>query len=265
MDKKEISLMDLLKLAVRWIYLLLAGIIICGVVLFIYSKYFVVPKFEASTKYCIQTRGQSVESDVLDSQRTVAYAQLVLGTYIDILDTRDFAEEIIFYLNGNVRETDSKQKKDNIKELLQYIPEGKTYKANAVKEMITYKSEEEKISFDVSVKSGSYKEAFAIACCVEAVASDYIEEKYPGVGVVTVIDKAVLSDKPINNMVLVMTLAGALFGLILAMTLAYVIESTDTRVKDEKSLAEKTGLAVIGVIPDMSSDSAGKKQTEGKR
>ncbi len=265
MDKKEISLMDLLKLAVRWIYLLLAGMIICGVALFIYSKNFVVPKFEASTKYCIQTRGQSVEGDVLDGQRRVAYAQLVLGTYIDILDTRDFAEEIVFYLNGNVRTTDSEQKKNEINELLQYIPDGKTYKANAVKEMITYESEEEKISFDISVKSDSYNEAFAIACCIEVVASDYIEEKYPGLGVVTVIDKAVLSDKPINNRVLVMTVAGVLVGLILSMTLAYVIEITDTRIKDDKSLAEKTGLVVIGVIPDMNSDSVGKKQMEGKR
>lgn len=259
MENKEITVIDLLRVAVKWIYLLVAGMLIFGVAFFIYSKNCVEPKYQASTKYCIQTRGQSIESDVLDSQRTVAYAQLVLGTYIDILNTRDFAQEVTFYMNGNVREGDSENKKQNIREILFYVPEGKEYTTQGIKNMITYKSQEEKVSFDVSVESDSYTEAYAIACCIETIASDYIEEKYPGVGIVTVIDKAILSDRVVNDRVLVMTLVGIILGAFLMFLIAYLLECADTRIKDEKSLSEKTGVAVIGIIPDMNVESSAKK------
>lgn len=262
MEKNEISLVDLLKIAVKWIYLLLAGMIVFGVALFVYSTNFVIPKYEASTKYCIQTRGQSIESDVLDGQRTVAYAQLVLGTYIDILDTRDFAEEVAFYMNGSEKDTDSVAKKAKLAALTQYIPYDKTYTPDGIKNMVTYNSEEEKISFDVVVNSESYDESFAIARCIEIIASDYIEEKYPGVGVVTVIDKAILSDKPVNNRTLLLTLAGVLLGAFLTFALAYIFECADTRIKDEQTLSERMGVAIIGVIPDMSAD-AGAVKTKG--
>lgn len=257
MENKEIALVDLLKIALKWIYVIIAGMIICGAALFIYSKNFVDPKYSASTRYCIQTRGQSIESDVLDSQRTVAYAQLVLGTYIDILDTRDFSEKVAFYMNGKVDAFDSQEKKEKLSAVAEYSKKsGKVYTADGIKNMIKYKSEEEKISFDVTVESGSHEEAFAIARCIEIIASDYIEEKYPGVGVVTVIDKAVHSDKPVNNRVLLLTLAGILLGAILSFAVVYIIECNDTRIKDEHTLAEKTGLAVIGVIPEFNSESS---------
>lgn len=259
MEKNEISISDLLKIAVKWLHVLLAGMLIFGIALYIYSSNFVVPMYRASTRYCIQTRGQSIESDVLDSQRTVAYAQLVLGTYIDILDTRDFSEEIAFYMNGNVKETDSDEKRQALAEMLSLNKDSdKVYTADGIKKMIKYKSEEEKISFDVDIDSVSHTEAFAIARCIEITVSEYIEEKYPGVGVVTVIDKAILSDKPVNNRVLIMTIAGILIGALFAFILVYIFETTDTRIKDEQALSEKTGLAVIGVIPDMVSDSSQK-------
>ena len=259
MEKNEISLVDLMKIAIKWIYLIVAGMLVFGIALYVYSANFVTPKYEASTKYCIQTRGQSIESDVLDSQRTVAYAQLVLGPYIDILDTRDFAQEVAFYMNGNEKDTDSADKKADISEFLKYKPADRTYTPDGVKSMITYKSEEEKISFDVTVNSGSHEEAYAIACCIQTIASDYIEEKYPGVGVVTVIDQAILSDKPVNNRTLLMTLAGILLGAFVTFALAYILECADTRIKDEQTLAEKTGVAIIGIIPDMSAEASVKK------
>lgn len=259
MEKNEISISDLLKIGLKWIHVLLAGMLIFGIALYVYASNFVVPQYRASTRYCIQTRGQSIESDVLDSQRTVAYAQLVLGTYIDILDTRDFSEEIAFYMNGNTKETDSEEKKAALAEILEINKDSdKVYTADGIRKMIKYKSEEEKISFDVDVDSVSHTEAFAIARCIETAASEYIEEKYPGVGVVTVIDKAIHSDKPVNNRVLLMTVAGVLLGAILAFALVYILECTDTRIKDEQTLSEKTGLAVIGVIPDMSSEGSQK-------
>ncbi len=106
MDKQGISIMDLLKIAVKWLWLLVAAAIVGGALAFAYSTAMVKPQYSAKSTFCIQTKGQNAETDVLESQRNVAYAQLVVGTYIEILNTRDFADEVAFYLNGNVKDSD---------------------------------------------------------------------------------------------------------------------------------------------------------------
>ena len=56
--------------------------------------------YAESSKFVIQTKDQGETGDILDDQRTVAYAQLVVGTYIDILNTRDFNNEVAAYLKN---------------------------------------------------------------------------------------------------------------------------------------------------------------------
>ncbi len=75
----------------------------CSVVKYTKDKFFPTT-YKSTSKFVIQTKGQSAGSDILDSQRTVAYAQLVVGTYIDIVNTNNFAKEVAFYMNGNVKE-----------------------------------------------------------------------------------------------------------------------------------------------------------------
>lgn len=251
MENNEIDVMDLIRIAIKRFYLIIISMIVLGAVCFVYGKYFVVPRYEVNTKYCIQTKGQNVDSDVIESQRTVAYAQLVLDTYIDILDTWDFAEEIAFYMNGGIRASDTIEKKNEMIKIAKSVDGNEKYTAKQIKDMVVFHSEEEKVSFDVRVKSVSATEAYAVARCIETAASDYIENKYPGVGLVTVIDKAIPAKAPVNDKTLVMTLVGMLIGAVLAMVISVLIEKLDLRVTDEKKVTEKTGLAVIGSIPDI--------------
>ncbi len=254
MENKEITILDLVKIAIRWIWVLIIGAVICSAVAFFYSTNLVTPMYSAKSEFLIQTKDQGIDSDVLESQRTVAYAQLVVGTYIDILDTRNFAEEVCFYMNGYVRwGEDSDAKVASLKELglAGGTPlGGKEYNADSVNRMLSYSTAEESTTFSVSANSSSYKEAFAIVRCVEIVVADYIEEKFPGVGVVTVIDKAVEKPSPINNNTTLLTLVGFVAGFVLAFVVVYVIELADNRIKNEDELAAKTGLSVVGIIPD---------------
>lgn len=104
MEKKEITIIDLVKIAARWIWILILGAVLCAGIAFFYSTQMVTPMYASSSKFVIQTKQEDVTSDILASQRGVAYAQLVVGTYTDILNTRDFAVEVAKYMNGQYDE-----------------------------------------------------------------------------------------------------------------------------------------------------------------
>ena len=355
MEKKEITILDLVKIAARWFWVLLLGAVLCAGIAFFYSTKMVTPQYAAKSKFVIQTKGQDASSDVLESQRTVAYAQLVVGTYIDIVDTRDFAEELAFYMNGGHREMTyspeglknvintyirhgmiadggfveggtldriideladagfidasyknvpvaaaaeslimnedvaSKLTSSEIGQKVQevlldetFIPDyildgkvifvgdteakmeelkklglgegkpygGKEYTAGTIKSMISFTSAEESTTFTINVRSVDPEEAYTIARLCELITADYIENRYPGTGYVTTIDSAVQSSAPINNNTVLLMLVGFVAGFVLAFIIVYIIELSDNRIKDQDELAEKTGLSIMGIIPD---------------
>ena len=355
MDKREITILDLVKIAVNWIWVLLLGGVVCAAVGFFYSTKMVTPMYSASSKYVIQTKGQEATNDVLESQRTVAYAQLVVGTYVDIVNTRNFANEIAEYMNGEVgTKTYKKEAVDTLvkygilvdggivedgtlrdiinelaeaglidpsalertvaavtrdlftankeelsgmttEELDKYLDEAlsydalmplilkdkellnetvyvgvsaekmeqlrkiglgdksysdKEYSAGAIASMIGFSSAEESTTFTLRVTGPDAKEAYTIARLCEIVMADYIEEIYPGTGVISVIDSAILNENPINNNTALLTLVGFMAGFVLAFLVVYIVELADNRIKNQEELAEKTGLSIVGIIPD---------------
>lgn len=349
MDKKEITILDLVQIALKWIWVLLLGGAICAAVAFFYSTKMVTPMYSSSSKYVIQTKGQGETGNILDDQRTIAYAQLVVGTYVDIVNTRDFAVEVANFMNGEYAErtyspegvktivnvairqaifedggfveggkldevidtlvdsgfidesyrtmdvadvakalitgadsyTNSQFKTEVVKgiekgtivpdyvyldeelytgasnEEIEIIEEirselgGKVYNYGMIKGMLGFSSAEDSTTFTVTVRSADPNEAYAIARLCEVIVPDYIEARYPGSGLATTIDSAVYNPYPINNNTTLLTLAGFLAGFVLAFVVVYIIELADNRVKNQEELAEKTGLSVMGIIPDM--------------
>lgn len=355
MEKKEITILDLVKIAARWIWVLILGAVVFALAAYFYSTKMVTPMYSSSSKYVVQTKGQDAESDVLESQRTVAFAQLAVGTYVDIVNTRDFAEEVAFYMNGGVKERiyspegiksivntyikhgmiadggmieggrldaiiddlcdagmisesyryapvadvveefimnkevaaklNEEEIGKRVSEALKdatWIPDyilqeaelyhgdneekvlalkkiglgqgegfgGKNFKTQGIKSMLSFGTAEESTTFTITTKSADPKEAYTVAKVCEIIVADYIESVYPGVGLVATIDSAVLNESPINNNTFLLTLIGFVAGFVLAFVICYIIELADNRVKNEDDLAAKTGLSVVGIIPD---------------
>ena len=352
MEKREITIIDLVKIAVRWIWILVLGSILCGLVAFFYSTQMVTPMYSSSSKFVIQTKQEDVTSDILASQRSVAYAQLVVGTYTDIVNTRDFADEVAKYMNGEYDErkftsegvkniinaairqamfedggiieggkldavidtladtgfinesykstpvfevakklmpgaealSDSKfrdevatgllngklipeyvytenqmfagvseeqiKEIDKLRELLEY----KEYNFKSIKSMISFGSAEDSTTFTVTVRSADPVEAYAIARVCEIIIPSYIEKRYPDSGLTTTIDSAVYNPNPTNNNTALLVLVGLVGGLVLAFVIVYIVELADNRVKNQEELAEKTGLSVMAIIPDTTTE-----------
>lgn len=348
MEKREITILDLVKIALNWIWVLLLGAVLCAGVAFFYSTKLVEEKFAETTKFVIQTKDQGETGDILDDQRTVAYAQLVVGTYIDILDTRDFKNTVAEYLNEDMvmersysaegkkhiinayirqamyedgglieggkldeaidylvdagfldesdryrpvkdvakdcienadKYTDSQFSEEvidgieNKKILPDYVYlEDDLYTGHTVSEWeeikkiredlkgnnadysISFSSAEESTTFTVSVVSTDANKACKIAKLCEIIIPDYIEARYPGKGLAATIDSADDSAVRTNDNTALLTIVGFVAGFVLAFVIVYIIELADNRVKNQEELAEKTGLSVMAIIPDTTTE-----------
>lgn len=252
MEEQELTLTDLLKVALKWWWLLIIGMVAAGACAFYYGKFCVTPMYKATTKCYVQASRQSVEQSSSDAligeQRGIALSQMVVSNYIEILDTNNFAKEVAFYLGGNTRDGDSLDKLIKLKDI--GTPD-KRYTAKQLRKMITYTPKEELAVFSIDVVCDDASDAMKVERCIETVMMDYIESVAPGSGIISIIDNAYPSNGAINNRTVIYTLVGIIFGAAVMLGAAFIFDSADTRVKDEKSLSEACGLPVIGTIPDV--------------
>ncbi len=252
-NKKEITYADVLSVALKWFWVILIGMVVLGGSAFYYAKFCVTPMYKSASKYYVQASQEALKTSGSDAligeQRGIALAQMVVVNYMEIFNTNNFAAEIEFYINGGAKEGDSSSKLEALKGLGSM---SKDYSAAEIKKMVSYETVGQTSVFNVTVKGDNYKDVGKMAKCIEIIMSDYVEEKAPGSGVITVIDDSGENDEPTNNYTIIFTLAGALAGAVLALVIVYLIDANDTRIKDKNTLTELLNLPVIGAIPDVS-------------
>jgi len=259
MEKREFTLADLFAMAMKWLWVIVIGMAVVGIASFYFSKFCVVPAFSSSSKFLVQTKNiatqQTIQSSqqLLDEQRSIALAQMVVTEYIEVLDTRYFADELEVYVKGGSNVGDSAEKLAAIRNIGSVENE---YNAKSLEKMITFTTKEESAAFSVDVVSNSANDSYVIAKYIEIIMQDYIEEKNPGAGKISVIDGALETGLPINNNVVINTLLGIIVGAILAFVVVFIIDINDTRIKDDKELLQVFPIPVIGSIPDCTSTSS---------
>ncbi len=258
MEKREFTLADLFAMAMKWLWVIVIGMVVVGIASFYFSKFCVVPAFSSTSKFLVQTKNfttqQTVQSSqqLLDEQRGIALAQMVVTEYIEVLDTRYFADEIEIYLKGGSNANDSTEKLAALESIGKLENE---YDAKSIEKMITFTTKEESAAFSVDIVSNSANDSYVIAKYIEIIMQDYLEEKNPGAGKISVIDGALQTGLPINNNVVINTFLGIIVGAILAFVVVFVIDINDTRIKDDKELLQVFPIPVIGAIPDCTSTS----------
>ena len=249
MDKREFALSDIFSIAIKWLWMIVVGAVVCGAIAYYYNSFVVVPLYRSTTKMFVQTKDEGKSANVVDSQRSFAFGQMVVSDYMDIFKTYTFAEEVAFYLAGNTKQTDSAQKSLRLQEIdLENLSQ--TYTAGQLYSMISYSAKEESALFTIQVIGKNHADCQIIAECLEIVVPGYLDEITSGVALLNVVDHARSSSSPINDKTRTNTLISIIMGAALAFVIAFVIEVNDTRVKDDKHLAEVFRIPVIGSIPD---------------
>ena len=249
MDNREIKLSDFISVAIkRILILILAAIVGMGAALY-YSLYMVTPQYKVQSKYYIDLGILSEgvdEVNQLEAQRQVVGARYQLGSYVEILDTDDFAEIVA-------------------KELVEkgYPIVGK-YNYAQIHNMISFNYELESETFEVAITANHPQDALSIARCVENSAQDYLYEiKKVSEDTLRVIDKARANANPININPVVNMFIGSVFCVAIAFVICFIVEMNDVRIKSERGVMEILGILVIGAIPEYSHGSAGKKSSNG--
>lgn len=98
-DEIEINLMELIMVLLEKIWIIGAAAIICGLVMLVYSKFFIAPTYESTTRIIVLNTNDSESINISDlqlgSQLMGDYKQLITSRYVieTIIEKFDLDEE----------------------------------------------------------------------------------------------------------------------------------------------------------------------------
>lgn len=238
MNKHDFTIADLVKIALKRIWLIVAAMIVGAGIAFYYSNYMVVPVYQSQTKYLVDTTNLSNEEQIqstnaqVEYQRVTVLSRLVVSSYIEIFDTRNFAQHIAEKIKDDERMT-------------------REYSAKLLDRIVSFQHEQENETYTVTVFAPDPTDALIIAECIQNESGAYLETKKTTASeTLKIIDDARYEPNPINIRTTMLMMLGMLAGAVICFAICFIIEINDVRVKDEKELSDILGYPVIGSIPD---------------
>lgn len=247
MNNRDFTIADFIKLALKRIWVIVAAMVIGGFIAFYYSNFMVTPLYQSHSKYLVDTTNLSAEDTSsanaqVEFQRVTVLSRLIVSSYIEILDTQNFAEHVAEKIKSDERLT-------------------MEYSAKALSGLVSYSFEEESETYEVTVSAYDPTDALVIAECIQNESGPYLESKKPtSSNTLEVIDNARYNPNPINMRTPLLVLVGMILGAATSFAVCFIIEINDVRVRDEKEVSEILGLPIIGSIPDyVSATDTGKK------
>lgn len=248
MGNREITIADVLSIALKHIKIIVAIMLVGAILGFCYSSYMVDPVYQSKSKFFIDTgylnENNNTNNKVAEQHNITVLSRQVVTSYIGILDTLNFAETLSEKVSG-------------IEGL------SRKYSAGAIRNAINYNFEEDLEIFTVRVVASTAEDAYIIASCVEDIAEEYLVTKKPtAAGTLKIIDDARIERAPVNINLSVTVILGAILGAALAFAICFIIEINDVRVKSEKEISEILDIPVIGSIPEYITASQEKSNTK---
>lgn len=238
----NISLVGLLKLALRYIYLLIAVALIAAVLAFSYCHFLAVPRY-SSTGSIVVTNGAIInDTDVQNSTSTTA--KKVSSS--DIAASLQLSNTIIDILNTN----------DIYKQLASDLGDKYTY-TDLMSRSTVKRRNEDTLFIDASFTADTPEEAQTLVNSFLKLVPDYILTFIPHstAAVTTTADRAVKIYPQTSKTVFIAAVAGVL----LSYAVIYLISIFNTTIKNEDDVKSNYDLTVLGNIPDFSSAASEKK------
>lgn len=229
----NISLISLLKLALKHIYaLILAGVVFAAIA-FSYCKFVAVPKYSA-TGSIIVTNG-SIINDTQSSATSSTSSRNI--SYTDINASLQLADTINDILNTN----------DIYKELSN--EDGNRYTYSNLKSRSSVKRRStDSLFIDVTFVASTPEEALRLANKFLNLTPDYVKDYIPSAytAIATQPDRAGKT-YPRTSLY---TMTAGLCGVILAYAVVYIISLTNNSIKDEDDIVNHYDIPVLGNVPD---------------
>lgn len=217
----EFSVKEIINLMLRriiWIIIsLFAGLFIA----YMYSKYIINPTYTASVQLYVLPDDSEASVNLND----LNYAQKVVTTYINFLNTNVFYEKIHEDTELN-------------------------YSINQLKKMTSVKTINNTEIFQISVTSLSPEDSYTLVESMQRIAPELIKSIKPSANI-SVVDPVTYPNKPSGPNIIKNTLTGGMLGLAASVVIIFLVEILDVNIKNKEDLIANYQLPVLAEIPNI--------------
>lgn len=218
---EEINILDIIKYFKKNIIIVIATAIVFAIAGALYTVYLQVPKYKSQTTLLLLKSNESVGSTY--TQSDVLMNQNLVTTYSEIIKSKKVLNRVISEQNLNMSTSE-------------------------LTNMISVNSPKQSILIAINVESTNPIEARNIANSLAIVFSEEIKNllNMQNVGIV---DEAIIAKDPYNVNPLKQVVLSTAIGVLLSVSVLFVIYYFDTSIKTEEQIEKEIGLPLIGVIP----------------
>lgn len=242
MEEKTINIMDLVMLALRYVWVIILAAVVFAAGAFSYCKFFITPSYSATASILVtngavttsydETTGKIASSDIS--------ASLYLSyTVVDILNTPDIYKKVADQLGKNY-----------------------SYQGLMGSSSIARRSEDT-LFIDVTFSSTDPKEAMRIANKFVEIACEYIPGFIPSARA-NVASTAIKAAMTYPRTLMTTGVAGVI-GAVVSYIVLFIIESMNRAIKGEEDFTNNFDVPLLGAVPDFeNAESGGYRKTRGR-
>jgi capsular polysaccharide biosynthesis protein len=227
-EELEIDLQQLFGALIKKAWLIGMTAILCAVLTFLGTFFFVTPKYKSTAKFYVNNSSLSNLSEAALSSITsadISASRGLVKTYIVILNTRETLNNVIDYAGLD-----------------------RTY--GQLKGMISAASVNDTEIFQVVVTSPDPAEAEKIANAIAYILPNRIKDIIDGTSA-KVVESAIVASRPSSPSYTVNTLIGFLLGFVLTAVIIVARELMDITIRTEEDIAQCGKHPVLAAVPDM--------------
>lgn len=218
----EFSFKDIWRIIKKNIVFIVAVTLAFALCAFVGTKFLVKETYATSVKLYVSTSHDS--SSGYDSLQSHNYAQNIVATYIEMLDSNRFYTAVAEQLENE-------------------------YTASQLKGMISFTRIEDTEVFKANVTCNSPEEAKKIADAVAVKAPETIA-LLKNEAQLKIVDEAVLPTTPASPNVSRNVMVAFMAGLILSLIIVFVRDYFDVKIKYNEEMTTLCKVPVLGAIPD---------------
>ena len=235
MEKRDFSLLDVLQLLkTTWWILILAAVVMASVAC-AYSYLTYEPVYSSSVTVYVNNQTTGQDTDSSDDVSQVKWAKDVVNSYLALLKTNDFMEEISAEYQARFPEAWAE----------------KTYSATKLaNSCVKYTLIEETYLFTFTVTTHDKEASYNIGKIFEELAPKKIFE-HERRNSISIADSSRVAIEPSNSRNMARnTVMGFLIGAILAFLIVLIVDVSDVRIKDEDDIIDRYSVPLIGSVPN---------------
>ena len=231
-EEIEIDLGRVLRAVVDRAWLVAVVSILCAVLTFAGTYFFITPEYESSAMFYVNNNNLSLgDASVSISSGDLTTSRNLVDSYIVILNTRETLVDVIDYAGV-----------------------ARTYKE--VRDMLTSGAVNETEIFQVTVTGTDPHEAERIANAIAYILPKRIGTIIDGTSA-NVVDAAIVPTQPSSPSYTMNTIIGFMLGFVVIVGVIALREIFDTTIRVEEDIAQSCKHPILASVPDMTAPSKG--------